>query len=65
MIHIERAIGLVKRFKILQEDLPPGKLVLGSRIVFVCFSIANFRKSIVKRSARVHLNNNFKIHQLC
>jgi hypothetical protein len=50
-IHMERVIGLAKRFKILKEDLPPGKLVLGSRIVFVCFSIANFRKSIVKRSA--------------
>ncbi|VDI66249.1 Hypothetical predicted protein [Mytilus galloprovincialis] len=50
-IHIERVIGLAKTFKILKNELPSGKLILGSRIVFVCFSIANFRKCIVNENA--------------
>lgn len=50
-IHVERVIGLAKRFKILKEELPSSKLVLGSRIVFVCFAIINFRKSIVNKNA--------------
>lgn len=50
-IHIERVIGLAKTFKILKNELPSGKLILGSRIIFVCFSIANFRKCIVNENA--------------
>ncbi|XP_052695305.1 uncharacterized protein LOC128173672 isoform X2 [Crassostrea angulata] len=50
-IHIERVIGLSKGFKILRHPLPQSKLHLGSRIVFVCFSLSNFRKSIVDRNA--------------
>ena len=46
-IHIERVIGLSKRFKILTVPLPPSKLSIGSRIIFVCFAISNFRKCIV------------------
>ena len=46
-IHVERVIGLGKTFKILKKDLPPSKLKLGSRIVYICYSINNFRKSIV------------------
>ena len=50
-IHVERVIGLGKTFKILKKELPSSKLVMGSRIVSVCFAIANFRKSIVKITA--------------
>lgn len=50
-IHIERVIGLSKGFKILRHSLPQRKLHLGSRIVFVCFSLSYFRKSIVDRNA--------------
>lgn len=50
-IHIERVIGLSKGFKILRHPLPQSKLHLGPRIVFVCFSLSNFRKSIVDRNA--------------
>ena len=46
-IHIERVIGLSKTFKILQVPLHSKKLHLGGRIVFICFSISNFRQSIV------------------
>lgn len=50
-IHIERIIGLSKRFKILKNELPQSKLFLGSRIIYICFAITNFRKSIVNRYA--------------
>ena len=40
-------IGLSKRFKILTVPLPPSKLNIGSRIIFVCFAISNVRKCIV------------------
>uniref|UniRef100_A0A8W8KAL4 THAP-type domain-containing protein n=1 Tax=Magallana gigas TaxID=29159 RepID=A0A8W8KAL4_MAGGI len=46
-IHVERVIGLSKTYKILSHPLPSSKCVLGSRIVFVCFSLSNFRKPIV------------------
>lgn len=46
-IHAERVIGLSKIYKILSHPLPSSKCVLGSRIVFVCFSLSNFRKPIV------------------
>ncbi|XP_048242560.1 uncharacterized protein LOC124133758 [Haliotis rufescens] len=50
-IHVERIIGLSKTFKILKKHLPPSKVVLGSRIVYVCFAISNFRNSIVNEFA--------------
>ena len=50
-IHVERLIGLCKKFKILCTPLLPSKVLLGSRIVFVCFSITNFRKCIVDQTA--------------
>ncbi|XP_041355304.1 uncharacterized protein LOC121372935 [Gigantopelta aegis] len=46
-IHIERVIGLGKTFKILKRDLPHTKVVMGERIMFICFSINNFRNCIV------------------
>ncbi|XP_062614463.1 uncharacterized protein LOC134276200 isoform X1 [Saccostrea cucullata] len=50
-IHVERVIGLVKCFKILKYELPSSKVPLASRIVYVCFAIANFRNCIVDKSA--------------
>ncbi|XP_046543594.1 uncharacterized protein LOC124253791 [Haliotis rubra] len=50
-IHVERIIGLSKTFKILKVNLPPSKVMHGSRIVYVCFAISNFRNSIVNESA--------------
>ncbi|XP_046381846.2 uncharacterized protein LOC124152842 [Haliotis rufescens] len=46
-IHIEREIGLGKTFKMLKRDLPHSKILMGERIAFICFSINNFRNSIV------------------
>ncbi|XP_061196676.1 uncharacterized protein LOC133204949 [Saccostrea echinata] len=48
-IHVERIIGLAKTFKILKKELPQGKAILGSRIIFICFSILNFRPCIVDK----------------
>lgn len=50
-IHVERVIGLAKCFKILKYELPSSKVPLASRIVYVCFAIANFRNCIVDKSA--------------
>lgn len=48
-IHIERIIGLAKTYKILKKELPQSKAILGSRIIFICFSILNFRPCIVDK----------------
>ncbi|XP_063437815.1 uncharacterized protein LOC134718896 [Mytilus trossulus] len=50
-IHIERVIGLAKRFKILKSELPNTKLSLNNRIVFVCFALTNFKNAIVDKFA--------------
>ncbi|XP_069695877.1 uncharacterized protein [Periplaneta americana] len=47
-IHVERAIGLGKTYKILQSKLQYSKIRLSSRIIFVCYMLCNFRKSIMK-----------------
>ena len=53
-IHIERVIGLSKTFKILKKELQASKRKLGSRIVYICFMISNFRTAIVNRLACVN-----------
>jgi len=50
-IHIERVIGLSKRFNILKTDLPPSKLSLSSIIIYVCFALLNFKSSTVDEFA--------------
>ena len=46
-VHIERIIGLAKTYKILSQPLHHSYLHLGSRILFVCFAICNFRACII------------------
>ncbi|XP_076073051.1 uncharacterized protein LOC143044775 [Mytilus galloprovincialis] len=50
-IHIERVIGLSKRFKILKYELSSSKFPLSNRIVFVCFALLNFKNAIVDKLA--------------
>ena len=50
-IHVERVIGFGKTYKILKKELSCYKVPLGHRIVFVCFALSNFRRSIVNRLA--------------
>lgn len=50
-IHVERVIGFSKGYKILSSTLPISKLPYGSRIVYVCLAICNFRNSIVDKYA--------------
>lgn len=50
-IHVGRVIGLSKTFKILRHELPNSKLPLANRIVFVCFSLTNFKNVIVNKFA--------------
>ena len=47
-IHVERVIGLAKTYRVLKHELHQSKLVLGSRLVYVCFMLANLRFQIVK-----------------
>lgn len=46
-IHVERLIGLAKTYRILCGPLPHKLVPLGSRIVFVCFMLINFRCNIM------------------
>ena len=50
-IHVERVIGNAKRIKILSQTLPPTKVNMGSKIVFVTFFLTNLRKCVVSRWA--------------
>lgn len=50
-IHVERVICLSKGYRILTNTLPISKLPYGSRIVYVCLAICNFRNSIVDKYA--------------
>ncbi|XP_078491081.1 uncharacterized protein LOC144747146 [Ciona intestinalis] len=46
-IHVERVIGLAKTYKIITVPLPYQLIPLGSKLVFICFMLCNFRTSIV------------------
>ena len=48
-VHVERVIGLAKTYKILQNELDHSKTPYGSRILFVCFMLANFRACIISK----------------
>ena len=50
-IHVERVIGLSKTYKILTKELQYQKLPIGGRIIFICFFLSNFRRSIVNNLA--------------
>lgn len=47
-VHVERVIGLAKRFKIL-EGLTSNLRPLGSKITYVCFVLVNFKPCIVSK----------------
>lgn len=49
-IHIERAIGRLKTFKLLQGIMPLKLHVLFEQIIGVCFVICNLDKQIVKET---------------
>ena len=46
-VHVERLIGLAKTYRILTEPMNDVDTALGSRILFVCFMLCNFRPCIV------------------
>lgn len=48
-VHVERVIGLAKRFKILSHPLHKYYLSIAGRIIFVCFALTNFKPAIVSR----------------
>lgn len=51
-IHVERIIGLGKTYRILTY-LSSNLVPLGSRIVFVCFMLANFRNNIMDGGKKI------------
>ncbi|XP_061167395.1 uncharacterized protein LOC133176262 [Saccostrea echinata] len=50
-VHIERLIGLGKTYKILKTPLNTTETKLASEILFVCFTLCNFKKCIVPKHA--------------
>ena len=46
-VHVERLIGLAKTYRILKELMNDVDSTLGSRILFICFMLCNFRPCIV------------------
>ena len=48
-VHVERVIGLAKTYKILTTPMTNIETCLGSRIIFVCFMLCNFRQNIVTK----------------
>ena len=44
-IHVERAIGRIKSFKIL-EDIPNNMAKIADQIFFVCAMLSNFRSPL-------------------
>ena len=50
-IHVERVIGLGKTYKLIKHQMSCYKAQLGHRIIFVCYALSNFRRSIVHRLA--------------
>ena len=50
-VHIERIIGLMKTYKILNSPLPASEAKLASHIVTICAMLCNFRNRIVSKSA--------------
>lgn len=48
-VHVERVIGLAKTYKILSSPMNEIETCLGSRIIFICFMLCNFRQNIVTK----------------
>lgn len=46
-IHVERAIGRIKTFSILQQTLPISLSRISNQIVFVCAYLSNFKPALV------------------
>lgn len=46
-IHVERSIGLAKTYAILNVKFHQSRVIHASRIIFVCFMLANLRRKIV------------------
>ena len=50
-IHVERAIGLAKKHKILTSEIHQSQRSLADKIIFVCFALCNFKPCIVGKYA--------------
>ena len=50
-VHIERIIGLMKTYKILNSPLPSAEIKLASHIVNVSGMLCNFRNRIISETA--------------
>jgi len=46
-IHVERAIGRVKQFRILQHEIPASMWDSINELVYVCFMLTNFYPPLV------------------
>lgn len=46
-VHVERVIGLAKTYRMLKNVLHASETKYGDKIIFVCFSLCNFRQNIM------------------
>ena len=50
-IHIERVIGLAKRYRILRNEMSHSKSAIGGKIINVCFCLCNYKPCIVNKDS--------------
>lgn len=50
-VHVERAIGLAKTYRIMQGPLTHNECAIATEITYVCFMLCNFRSCIVPGDA--------------
>lgn len=50
-VHVERAIGLAKTYRILVEPMNTTECALATEIAFACFTLCNFRRNIIPYTA--------------
>lgn len=48
-VHVERVIGLAKTYKMIQNVMKSNDVVIADRVIFVIFSLINFRPGIIPK----------------
>lgn len=51
-IHVERVIGRIKKFHILQTTIPITQVVMLDHVMIVCSALANLNRSVVRKSTQ-------------
>ena len=54
-IHVERAIGRIKTYKILKSTIPLSMARLSNQIECICAFLSNFHPALVPQPPKCHL----------